>query len=67
MLAGVGQTVWNQLYRTGTVDSMGRENIFKEEPQIGRAINKALKEAGAWSNSLPEETDETDEATPIKE
>ena len=61
MLAGVGKTVWNQLNRTGTVDLLGRENIFREEPQIGRAINKALKAADAWSDSI---NHEADEATP---
>ena len=62
MLAGISKTVWDQLKRTGTVESLGSENIFREEPQIGRAINKALKAAGAWSDSLVEESEKVSPA-----
>ena len=53
MLAGVGQRVWDQLSRTGTLDLLGADNVFREEPQLGLALNRALNAADSWLEMEP--------------
>jgi SulP family sulfate permease len=52
MLAGVSDGVFQQLERTGLIRLIGRENVFKEQPQWGAAANEALAAAEAWLESL---------------
>jgi len=52
MLAGVSDGVFQQLERTGLIRLIGRENVFKEQPQWGAAANQALETAQAWLESL---------------
>jgi hypothetical protein len=53
MLAGVGQRVWDQLSRTGTLDLLGADNVFREKPQLGLALNRALNTADSWLEMEP--------------
>lgn len=48
MLAGVGDNVHAQLVRTGMVKFLGEENIFREQQQLGLAVNDALRTARDW-------------------
>ena len=48
MLAGVSESVREQLQRTGTLTEIGDENVFLVEPQLGLSGNKALDRANLW-------------------
>jgi SulP family sulfate permease len=61
MLAGVGQRVWDQLSRTGTLDLLGVDNVFREEPQLGLALNRALETADTWLEIKPGTKTPTDQ------
>jgi SulP family sulfate permease len=52
MLAGVSDGVFQQIERTGLIQLIGRENVFKEQPQWGAAANEALETAQAWLDGL---------------
>jgi SulP family sulfate permease len=52
MLAGISEGVFQQIERTGLLRLLGRENVFKEQPQLGAAANQALKTAQAWLDTL---------------
>ncbi len=52
MLAGVSEGVFQQIERTGLLRLIGRENVFKEQPQLGAAANQALEAAEAWLETL---------------
>jgi SulP family sulfate permease len=48
MLAGLSESVRDQMERTGLLDLIGRENVFLVQPQWGAAANQALEAAQAW-------------------
>lgn len=48
MLAGIGDHVYRQLERTGTLSQIGPDNVFCAEPQLGTALNRALAAASRW-------------------
>ena len=45
MLTGVNEELLGQLERTGLRDRIGAVNIYPEEPQLGAALNAAIREA----------------------
>jgi SulP family sulfate permease len=45
MLVGVGEQLAGQLERTGAIEALGPENIFREKPQLGVSLNEALAAA----------------------
>jgi SulP family sulfate permease len=48
MLVGVEPPVREQLVRTGQLAVIGPENIFMAQPQIGAAVNEAVRAASEW-------------------
>jgi SulP family sulfate permease len=48
MLAGVTETVYAQLQRTGMLDVIGVENVFLEQPAYGASMREANLAAEAW-------------------
>lgn len=48
MLSGVSESVYDQLERTGALDALGRENVYKETPIIGESTEYAVRTAEAW-------------------
>jgi sulfate permease, SulP family len=52
MLAGVSTGVIAQLERTGLLQLIGKDNVFVEQAQFGKAANEALEAAEAWLESL---------------
>jgi hypothetical protein len=56
MLVGISQHVWDQLEKTGLLDLIGRENVYRAEPKYAASIDKALADANQWldeSTELP--------------
>lgn len=47
MLSGVSEPVYAQLDRTGMLDSMGSENIYKETSFLGESSQRAYKDGQA--------------------
>jgi len=47
ILAGVNDELHGQLDRTGLADTIGTENIFRERPELGAALNDAIGAARA--------------------
>ncbi len=48
MLAGISPAVADQLERTGTLDWLGRENVFTAGETLFRATEDALQQAQEW-------------------
>ncbi len=48
MLVGVNRMAYEQLEKTGLVDTIGEENVFFATRQLGEAINKAVAAANQW-------------------
>jgi SulP family sulfate permease len=57
MLVGVDPQVREQLARTGVLQFIGEENVFVATPQLGEALNLAVREAHLWLESQPGDTD----------
>ena len=56
MLVGISQHVWDQLEKTGLLDLIGIENVYRAEPKYAASIDKALADANQWldeSTELP--------------
>jgi SulP family sulfate permease len=47
MLAGVSEPAYDQLKKTGILDVIGAENVFKESTEFGASIRNALMAAGS--------------------
>jgi sulfate permease, SulP family len=45
MLVGVEESAYAQLAKTGVLQLIGQENVFRAEPQIGAALNTAIAAA----------------------
>ena len=56
ILTGISTEVQDQLLRTKALDKIGEENIFLATPQLGQALNQALRAARSW---LEQDTTET--------
>jgi SulP family sulfate permease len=52
MLAGVSESLFVQLERTGLLQVIGRDNVFMAQAQWGAAANQALEAAQAWLDAL---------------
>lgn len=48
MLVGVNAKVHEQLAVTGTLATLGAENVFAEQPRVGSALMAAMQKADAW-------------------
>jgi len=48
LLAGVGDDVLEQLERTGTLETIGRENVFRATPSFGESLGEAIDTAQRW-------------------
>lgn len=48
MLVGISDSVYEQLERTGILNYMGKEDIFKENRILGESLNNAWDEAEKW-------------------
>lgn len=55
MLVGVGEALHRQLERTGLLESLGEENIFRTTPKIGEAFNIAYTDAESWLSQIEEQ------------
>lgn len=53
MLVGVDPIVRDQLAKTGTLGTIGDDNVFVATPQLGEALNRAVAEANAWLARSP--------------
>jgi SulP family sulfate permease len=52
MLAGVSESLFAQLERTGLLQVIGRNNVFIAQAQWGTAANQALEAAQSWLDAL---------------
>jgi SulP family sulfate permease len=48
MLSGVGENVYSQLERTGALEELGPDNVYKETPIVGESTEYARRAAEAW-------------------
>ncbi len=53
MLVGIDPAVYQQLIRTGLLQTIGEENVFMATPQLGGAMNQAAAAAYAWVGQSP--------------
>jgi sulfate permease, SulP family len=53
MLVGVDHAVYDQLQRTGVLNTIGEDNIFFATQQLGEAVNRAAAAAYAWLDQNP--------------
>jgi sulfate permease, SulP family len=51
LLAGVGETVMHQLERTGTLETLGAENVFAADARISTSLHAAIVRAGELQRS----------------
>jgi SulP family sulfate permease len=59
MLVGISQHVWDQLEKTGLLDLIGRENVYRAEPKYAASLDKALADANQWlDESIEKPTEE---------
>jgi SulP family sulfate permease len=56
MLVGISTHVWDQLEKTGLLDLIGRENVYRAEPKYAASIDKALADANQWLNESTEKS-----------
>ncbi len=59
ILTGISTGVQEQLTRTRALHMIGKENIFLATPQLGQALNEALRTARAWLEKEPAADPET--------
>jgi sulfate permease, SulP family len=53
MLVGVEESAYAQLAKTGVLQLIGQDNVFRSQPQIGAALNAAITAAEPWLGSGP--------------
>ncbi len=53
MLVGIDPAVYQQLSKTGLLQTIGEENIFLATSQVGEAMNEAAAAAYAWLDQAP--------------
>jgi SulP family sulfate permease len=54
ILVGISTHVWDQLEKTGLLDLIGRENVYRAEPQYAASLDKALADANQWLDETTE-------------
>jgi hypothetical protein len=52
-LSGVSEDVLDQLERTGTIESIGRENVFLATPEYGESLQQAMDAGESWIEEEP--------------
>jgi SulP family sulfate permease len=63
MLAGIDRYVRDQIDRTGTIQSIGRENIFLATETVGESALEAVQQAEKWIDSALDQEDASNSAT----
>ena len=58
-VAGISESVYEQLYRTGALAAIGEEYVFLAKPQLGRSVNRAIDAGQAFLEQVDRETQET--------
>ncbi len=53
MLVGVEESAYAQLAKTGVLQLIGEQNVFRSQPQIGAALNAAIAAAQHWQEPGP--------------
>ena len=53
MLVGVDAAAYDLFARTGLLQLIGEDNIFRATPQLGEAMNLAIAAAGTWLDQAP--------------
>ena len=53
MLVGVDAAAYDLFARTGLLQLIGEDNIFRATPQLGEAMNLAIAAAGTWLDQDP--------------
>ena len=53
MLVGVDAAGFDLFARTGLLELIGEENVFRATPQLGEAMNQAVAVANAWLDQVP--------------
>jgi sulfate permease, SulP family len=53
MLVGVDTAGFDLFERTGLLQLIGEENVFRATPQLGEAMNQAIAAANAWLDQAP--------------
>jgi SulP family sulfate permease len=48
MLVGISTHVWDQLEKTGLLELIGRENVYRAEPKYAASLDEALADANQW-------------------
>jgi SulP family sulfate permease len=48
MLVGISTHVWEQSEKTGLLDLIGRENVYRAESKYAASLDKALADANQW-------------------
>jgi anti-anti-sigma regulatory factor len=48
MLSGVSEPVYDQLERTGALEELGKENVYRETPIVGESTEYAVRTAEEW-------------------
>lgn len=48
MLSGVSEPVYDQLERTGALEELGKENVYRETPIVGESTEYAVRTAKEW-------------------
>ena len=51
MLTGVNEDLWGQIERTGLLAKLGKDNIYREQPELGAALNTAILTARELRNA----------------
>jgi SulP family sulfate permease len=54
MLVGISTHVWDQLEKTGLLDLIGIENVYRAEPKYAASLDKALADANQWLDESTE-------------
>jgi hypothetical protein len=52
-LSGVSEDVLDQLERTGTIESIGRENVFLATSDYGASLAEAMEAGERWIEEEP--------------
>jgi SulP family sulfate permease len=60
VLVGVSEPVYHQLDKTGLLDQLGKENIYKASSILGDSALNAIKDADAWLGQGDFESDSQD-------
>jgi hypothetical protein len=62
MLAGISKSVYLQLQHTGTLDVIGKENVYRSTSIIGDSSLDAYRDATAWLEKGKVETEKKEDS-----